>query len=244
MSLKQVSPFLKVWHKWKTLPLPWRRQVLVGMTASYLNSIRSKMQKRNQVFRFPITDICGHSGLDLHGNTFWEFRDARGAETGRKRRIVKCPPRTHHSEVTISPAWHQWLRHTRAVAPTLEEQRADVVRQSRMKVLAAEADARWAAKPSLSDAPAPAQGTDNPAGNTSGDGERNATSPIDEKRTNNAGPTVAGEDREASWRKLQEDEKARGKKASEPNDPWKRARGGPSEGWQPKGWDPSVTSKR
>ena len=47
----------------------------------------------------------------------------------------------------------QWLRHTRYEPPSIAEQRADIVRQERMKILAAEADARWAAKPSALDAP-------------------------------------------------------------------------------------------
>jgi NADH dehydrogenase [ubiquinone] 1 alpha subcomplex assembly factor 2 len=47
----------------------------------------------------------------------------------------------------------QWLRYTREEAPTLEEQRLDVLRQQRMKVLAAEADARWAGKESFLVAP-------------------------------------------------------------------------------------------
>src|SRR5687767_11025223 len=47
----------------------------------------------------------------------------------------------------------QWLRHTRYEAPTIADQQAEVYRQARMKTLAAQADARWAAKPSVLDAP-------------------------------------------------------------------------------------------
>lgn len=47
----------------------------------------------------------------------------------------------------------QWLRHTRFDPPTLSEQQQDVMRQERMKVLASQADARWASKPSALDAP-------------------------------------------------------------------------------------------
>jgi NADH dehydrogenase [ubiquinone] 1 alpha subcomplex assembly factor 2 len=47
----------------------------------------------------------------------------------------------------------QWLRHTRFDPPTLAEQQQDMIRQERMKLLAAEADARWASKPSALDAP-------------------------------------------------------------------------------------------
>ncbi|GAB1320195.1 hypothetical protein MFIFM68171_10405 [Madurella fahalii] len=138
MSQKPISPLLQAWYKWKMLRLPWRRQFLVG--------------------------------LDLHGNTYWEFLDrgsslppsTSGTPTSstaaptasppspvRWRRIVRYPRGTHNDAVNVSPAWHQWLRHTRATPPSLAEQRADVARQERIKVLAAQADARWEAKPRL-----------------------------------------------------------------------------------------------
>jgi NADH dehydrogenase [ubiquinone] 1 alpha subcomplex assembly factor 2 len=47
----------------------------------------------------------------------------------------------------------QWLRHTRFEPPTVTEQQQDLMRQERMKQLAAQADARWASKPSALDAP-------------------------------------------------------------------------------------------
>jgi NADH dehydrogenase [ubiquinone] 1 alpha subcomplex assembly factor 2 len=47
----------------------------------------------------------------------------------------------------------QWLRHTRHEPPTIAEQQQDTMRQERMKVLAAQADERWASKPSALDAP-------------------------------------------------------------------------------------------
>ena len=47
----------------------------------------------------------------------------------------------------------QWLRHTRFEPPTLQEQQAELRRQQNIKLLAARADERWAAKPSALDAP-------------------------------------------------------------------------------------------
>ncbi|AEO58027.1 hypothetical protein MYCTH_2304985 [Thermothelomyces thermophilus ATCC 42464] len=166
MSQLPVSPFLRAWYKWKMLRLPWRRQFLVG--------------------------------FDLSGNTYWEFLD-RGSRLPpprtnpssqttttttttrsspvRWRRIVRYPRGTHHSAVDVPPAWHQWLRHTRADPPSLDEQRAEVARQERIKRLAAEADARWEAKPRVMEdgagaarraaalgARAPALETDRPLG--------------------------------------------------------------------------------
>ncbi|KAK0646137.1 hypothetical protein B0T16DRAFT_458091 [Cercophora newfieldiana] len=152
-------------------------------------------------------------GLDLHGNTYWEFRLTNGSgPDGRWRRIVQYPRKTHHGDVSVSPAWHQWLRNTRKEPPSLDEQKADVARQERMKVLAAQADARWAAKPSLlgsdqTSAPAPALGN--------GKGEE-------------------GDSREETWKKMQRDAQQDGRKGQ---DPWKQqAPSGLSEQWQPKAW--------
>ncbi|KAL2122947.1 hypothetical protein VTJ04DRAFT_3402 [Mycothermus thermophilus] len=133
------SPLLRAWYKWKMLRLPWRRKFLIG--------------------------------FDLQGNTYWEFLD-RGAPrppppsspsspsspSTRWRRILKPRRSTPFDSVTVPPAWHQWLRHTRADPPSLEEQAAEVERQARIKVLAAQADARWEAKPRLTDAPTAAPG--------------------------------------------------------------------------------------
>lgn len=90
-------------------------------------------------------------GFDLQGNTFWEFKDA--LHSLRNRRIAKYHRSTHYGDVNVSPGWMQWLRHTRFEPPTLHEQRAELQRQANIKLLAARADERWAAKPSALDAP-------------------------------------------------------------------------------------------
>ena len=83
--------------------------------------------------------------MDLAGNTFWELhlhdslsRPRRIAQPGHKR--------LHHSDMKISPQWHQWLRHTRDDAPTVQEQLSDVQRLANIKRLARIADERWASK--------------------------------------------------------------------------------------------------
>ncbi|RMZ78013.1 hypothetical protein DV737_g4108, partial [Chaetothyriales sp. CBS 132003] len=81
-------------------------------------------------------------GQDLSGNTYWEFKDA--LRSNRFRRRVRFHGKTHLSDVQVSPLWHQWLRYTRAVAPTLQEQAADVARQAQLKHNARLADERWA----------------------------------------------------------------------------------------------------
>jgi NADH:ubiquinone oxidoreductase subunit len=104
----------------------------------------------------PESQLTYHTGLDLEGNTYWEFRDTLFSQQGRLRRIVQYPPSLHYSDVTskISPSWHQWLRHTRPDPPSLTEQSQDLVRQRNLKILAAQADERWNAKKSYLDAPA------------------------------------------------------------------------------------------
>jgi NADH dehydrogenase [ubiquinone] 1 alpha subcomplex assembly factor 2 len=63
--------------------------------------------------------------------------------------------KVHLADVNVPPQWMQWLRHTRSMAPTVEEQRVDVFRQQHLKQLAAAADARWAAQDSFLVAPDP-----------------------------------------------------------------------------------------
>ncbi|KAK4165339.1 NADH-ubiquinone oxidoreductase assembly factor N7BML [Cladorrhinum sp. PSN259] len=216
-----LSPILRAYYKWKSIRLPWRRQFLVGM--------------------------------DLQNNTFWEFRD-RGTPTPnpanpnphfRWRRIVYPPPsaKVHPSDIKISPAWHQWLRHTRSQPPSLDEQQADVIRQERIKALAAQADARWAAKPGYVDAPPPPS-------TTSAVGESTRQPPLlgkgmvveakeKEEEVKDEG-AVLKDQRQKAWKEMKEQKD----KIPARDDPWKQAnRGGPSEEWQPKAWTPPGGKK-
>ncbi|KAI0841472.1 hypothetical protein F5Y06DRAFT_293173 [Hypoxylon sp. FL0890] len=193
-SAKQIGPIRKAWYQWKALRFPWRKRFLVG--------------------------------LDLQGNTYWEFRLTRGdpnlSPDSRFRRIVKYPRSTHYSDVKVPPQWHQWLRYQRSTPPTLDEQAADVARQERIKQLAAEADARWEAKPSLIDVPGRERGQPVPPLNTG------RTQP--QERAARESPT-SNELGEVTTRK---------------DDPWKRAArsSAPGETWQPEAWSPTPARKR
>ncbi|KAK3322296.1 hypothetical protein B0H66DRAFT_553928 [Apodospora peruviana] len=235
MAPNQITPYLRMWYKWKALRLPWRKQFLVG--------------------------------LDLHGNTYWEFRDVRGHDpNARWRRIVRYPSTTHYGDVKVPPAWHQWLRQLRQDPPSIAEQQEDVVRQERMKVLAAQADARWAAKPSLTDAPVTAAQSKKILGQPEPPLKRRSMQqyPKQQARTPEVDAipwvdkTAAGVQettpassseggatmpREQTWQKMQQQQQQTQEQkqstASKP-DPWRQAaRGGPSEGWQPKTWTPT-----
>lgn len=59
------------------------------------------------------------------------------------------------SDAAVTPQWHQWLRHTRPEPPSIQEQAADISRQSQLKHNAALADARWAAKAKYIEKPKP-----------------------------------------------------------------------------------------
>ncbi|KAF2643584.1 hypothetical protein P280DRAFT_478339 [Massarina eburnea CBS 473.64] len=156
-------------------------------------------------------------GFDLKGNTYWEFKDA--LHSHRHRRIVKYSVWTHHGDVNVPPQWVQWLRHTRYEAPSIAEQQADVYRQDRMKVLAAQADARWAAKPSALDAPDKGQ-------------------PVHMLESRELDGKSEGQDR--IEKEQPEEEKTRKRTRTEPKDsPWKQqAKGNPGDAWQPAAWAP------
>ncbi|POS79578.1 hypothetical protein DHEL01_v202024 [Diaporthe helianthi] len=203
MPPKQISPLLQAWYKWKAMRLPWRKRFLVG--------------------------------LDLQGNTYWEFRDLRGDPSDprtRWRRIVQYPRDIHYGEVKVPPQWHQWLRHTRDAPPSIPEQHAEVRRQQQMRLLAAEADARWAAKPSLLDAGVP--------GGQAGLGQPSpalgATSMVGGGGSQGAGAVPREESTRRDVVAAAED--------AEKKDPWKQSRrGGPSEDWQPQAWSPPAPKR-
>lgn len=136
---------------------------------------------------------------------------------------MKYPRSTHYSDVQVPPQWHQWLRYQRQEPPTLLEQQTDVARRARMKVLAAQADARWAAKPSFLDQP-----EQQPKGKNAAIPD--APPPTSADAGAKAQEAVTGEAKQQQ----QEDD----------NDPWKKAATGPSEAWQPTSWSPSSSRKR
>lgn len=180
-------------------------------------------------------------GLDLQGNTYWEFRDLRGDPNDpavRWRRIVEYPRNTHFGDVKVPPQWHQWLRQTRANPPSIQEQHAEVVRQQQIKYLAAEADARWEAKPRLVDAPGQVMGQPVPAleGRAARRDPRAQEAQSEEGGTHRD-PIASGPEQGQDQQRVRKDPVK--------EDPWKQhRRGGPSEGWQPDPWTPPPATKR
>ena len=186
------------------------------------------------------------TGFDLEGNTYWEFRLTRGASSSpssgdgpgeRWRRIVQYPRSTHLSQVRVGPQWHQWLRHTRPDPPSLGEQRGDEARRGRLRVLAAQADARWEAKPRLVGEPggASAPMLPRPGG---GDVIREGA------EAGGAEQQKPAEEQEKLLEK-QEKKQAERQGEAENDDPWAQAKSrGPTESWQPSAWDPAAKKNR
>ena len=140
--------------------------------------------------------------------------------------------------------WHQWLRHTRDDAPSIQEQQYEVSRQSMMRQLAAEADERWKSKPSYLDAPnkqqpAPAISvTDSKPIPEQADAETGQSMESGVGDAEEVSAASAGQAQEAA-------RKVNGKKKERDENPWASPqRGAPSEKWQPESWTPGVAQKR
>lgn len=86
-------------------------------------------------------------GYDLHGNTYWEFTpDGNMQRLRRKLEPVRESIFKSDYFETVPPQWLQWLRRTREHPPTLQELMDDQMRQQRIKLLAQQADAKWASE--------------------------------------------------------------------------------------------------
>jgi len=182
------------------------------------------------------------------------------------RRIVQYPSSTHYSDIKISPQWHQWLRHTRSEPPSLTEQAQDIVRQRNLKRLAAEADARWAAKPSFLDSPGQPerqqlpdlQGKD-PRLNSNPDDSDGAGKPARDKTerivreqgisTGNADVTAQKEEmhlpdglRDQSNESPGQNTRSHADQRKDKSNPWDKTRG--KDKWQPAAWDGNLGSLR
>lgn len=83
-------------------------------------------------------------GYDLAGNSYWEFTNDNNLL--RLRRIKEPVAKREFvaDAFDTPPQWLQWLRHARKNHPTLEELVEDQQRQARIRVLAQQADQRWA----------------------------------------------------------------------------------------------------
>ncbi|KAG6054739.1 hypothetical protein E4U17_003502 [Claviceps sp. LM77 group G4] len=176
-------------------------------------------------------------GYDLQGNTYWEFK-LTSADT-RMRRIVNYPSKTYNSQVKVPPLWHQWLRYARNTPPSLDEQHGDVLRKERMKVLAAEADARWEAKPRL-------LATDEPSQATLGAGAKaaiNVESKTQQQQQQQQQQMKAGGGG-AEGAETAQGAQSSVKDVDDADDSWEKAKKAQkvADKWQPTAWDPSSKS--
>jgi NADH dehydrogenase [ubiquinone] 1 alpha subcomplex assembly factor 2 len=82
-------------------------------------------------------------------------------------------------------------------------------------------------------------------------GETSGTGPVtDEVKL---GDSEVVNQREETWKKMQKEAEGEGgkereagekKKTEKGPDPWRQDRGGPSEAWQPKAWEPAAGGKK
>jgi NADH dehydrogenase [ubiquinone] 1 alpha subcomplex assembly factor 2 len=87
MSNPFNGPVSRLWIRWKSLNLPWRKQRLAGKCSW----IHCKAVKDSHVV---------YLGFDLHGNTFWEFKDT--VRSDRWRRIARQPRTVDYADIQIS----------------------------------------------------------------------------------------------------------------------------------------------
>jgi len=140
-----------------------------------------------------------------------------------------------------------------------------------LKVWAAEADARWAAKPSFLDSPRKAKGQPLPATEVRDPGGyAKATESPEKEGVRSAVGGGIEDNMQGTDTKVDDaiDGQEEGKmqvpdgirhhfnerpenmstetkeEKKEKEDPWKRARGGPSEDWQPKSWNGNIAATR
>ncbi|KAF4124225.1 NADH dehydrogenase [Geosmithia morbida] len=191
-------------------------------------------------------------GIDLQGNTFWEFRLAGTSSSDRLRRIVRYPRSTHYSEVRITPQWHQWLRYTREDPPSVAEQRTDVARQERIRELAAQADARWEAKPRLAGHDETTrqelQQQQKQQQRAVLGGDKTTTTTTTEipdiSNTATATDLDANPNTDSAPGETMKKKKSKRKGVQANPDPWAKAKAsGPSETWQPQAWSPTPRKK-
>jgi NADH dehydrogenase [ubiquinone] 1 alpha subcomplex assembly factor 2 len=140
----------------------------------------------------------------------------------------------------------QWLRHTRFEPPSIADQEAEVFRQERMKMLAAQADAKWAAKPSALDAPDKQQPMQMLQ-------SRDPNSGIKQMNSDEEVRDMASKETDVDVDVAEEPQtveaptmKTRKPMRTEPKDsPWKQApKGNPGDEWQPAPWSPGPARRR
>jgi NADH dehydrogenase [ubiquinone] 1 alpha subcomplex assembly factor 2 len=123
----------------------------------------------------------------------------------------------------------QWLRHTRAEPPSINEQQLDEIRQVQLKQLAAAADARWASKPSAITGPS----KNNPfIGGQLRGGEESKGRVV--KNTGGPNTEETGNVEELGQRDGE---------AGDPS-PWKEIKSAKGAEQQPEAWKPKLAKRR
>lgn len=142
---------------------------------------------------------------------------------------MKLPVLTN--AIYLIAQWHQWLRHVRSDAPTVEEQQQDLIRQQQLKQLARLADERWASKPSYLDKPQTQQPSPALHSSDATISEHGRPAPAPEQ----IGVRNAVEGRAELQQKSG--------KAKATKNPWVKQQGVPGADWEPEAWAPKASQR-
>lgn len=123
-----LSPLLRLYHKYLSLRLPWRRRWLAGTDLAnnkyyYFRPTLSSTFRPRRLLQPAPSSSNSHSSTQI----------GRG-DGGRLASFA---------DIKIPVQWHQWLRYTREDPPSVEELVMDEQRKERMTLLAEQANRRW-----------------------------------------------------------------------------------------------------
>ncbi|KAK8081396.1 hypothetical protein PG996_000177 [Apiospora saccharicola] len=217
MSSSNVGLVMRAWFRWKALRLPWRKRFLVApwlTTSLPINQAPTFQATPTGSSASPAAPLPPPLPIFPPTSPRPTTR-AGGASSNTRARRTSRTSTSRRSGTSGSGT-------SARTPPTISEQQGDVLRLARMKVLAAEADARWAAKPSFLDQPEQQP--------------KRAVRDVPEPVATDGGAMAAQGGKETVTEEV--------KKELEKDDPWKKAATGPSEDWQPAAWSPSNSRKR
>ncbi|TGO53274.1 hypothetical protein BOTNAR_0299g00050 [Botryotinia narcissicola] len=257
MSTKPLSPIRKAWYQWKALRLPWRKRFFVARHSSpALHEANQRTPgldlQNNSFWEFRDAITAGRMRRIVQTPSSIQYSDVKISPQWHQwlRHTREDPPsieelvgdlaRQERLKVLARQADERW----NAKASFLDQ---PATRQERLKVLARQADERWNAKASFLDQPATRQqalpatqvrdggaytGTDQ-----KGDGKGVANAIASE--AGKVDESVVTTEKPASDEILYDAATQPREEKKYKDDPWKKARGGPSEEWQPQAWNPN-----
>lgn len=149
-----MSLTTRAWTAWKSLSLPWRRRRLAGLSFlpfppppnSLLHTANTTTTTtRHRPRRQHILGAHRRARPPPSSNRRIQAHRSRLRRLQADAYVFPARPRVCRALTTSgTPAqWHQWLRYTRADAPSVRELQGDIARLAALRRNAAIADERW-----------------------------------------------------------------------------------------------------